>query len=74
MLTRKGVALFGYISLGIMTLLLIVLWQRLVPPQWNWALFSVALVLFLIRVTLRLILARQERLRKSVTGRGEGSS
>jgi hypothetical protein len=35
-------------------------------------LFGVALVLFLVRVTLRLILARQQRLEKEAQGANEG--
>jgi hypothetical protein len=66
------VAWYSYASLAVMAVLLILMWQRMVPEQWYMTLFGVALVLFLIRVTLRLILARQARLEKEKRESGAG--
>jgi hypothetical protein len=57
-----------------MVIMLILMWQRMVPEQWYMTLFGVALVLFLVRVTLRLILARQARLEKSGSQSKEGGA
>jgi Flp pilus assembly protein TadB len=62
MITRRGVALYGYVALAVMAAMLVLIWYKLVPPSWYWTLFGIALVLFLLRVTLRLLLARRQRL------------
>jgi hypothetical protein len=72
MITNRTVAWYSYASLAVMVLLLILMWQRMVPEHWYMTLFGVALVLFLVRVTLRLILARQQRLEKEAQGANEG--
>jgi hypothetical protein len=64
MLSNKTVAWFSYASMVAMAIMLILMWQRMVPEQWYVTMFGVALALFLVRVTLRLILARQARLGK----------
>ena len=74
MLTNKTVAWYSYASLAAMVIMLILMWQRMVPEQWYMTLFGVALVLFLVRVTLRLILARQARLEKSGSQTKEGGA
>jgi len=64
MLTQRTVNTVGLAIIALMAVLLVLVWQQLVPQSWYWIIFAVALVLFLIRVTLRLILARQERLER----------
>jgi FtsH-binding integral membrane protein len=71
MVSRKAVTVYNYVSLGIMAVLLVVMWQQMVPAQWYWHLFAVALVLFLSRIALRLILERQGRLGREVGNRGD---
>ena len=70
MMTSRTVNIYGYISLAVMAVILLLMWQRMVPERWYWALFSVALVLFLFRVTMRLLLARQKRQQKNAEGVG----
>ncbi len=55
---------YGYISIGGMVLLLIAVLLELVPRSWYYPLFAVALTLYMIRITMRLVLARQARLEK----------
>ena len=77
MLTQRTVNLVGLGIIVLMAVLLVLVWQQLVPPSWYWIIFVIALMLFLVRVTLRLVLARQERLereaRQAASG-GPGSS
>jgi hypothetical protein len=73
-LSNKTVVWYSYASLAVMVIMLILMWQRMVPEQWYMTLFGVALVLFLVRVTLRLILARQARLQKSGSQTKEGGA
>jgi hypothetical protein len=44
--------------------LLILVLLRAVPQSWHMPLFGLALALYLVRITLRLILARQARMDK----------
>ncbi len=74
MLSNKTVAWYSYASLAAMVIMLILMWQRMVPEQWYMTLFGLALVLFLVRVTLRLILARQARLEKGGSQTKEGGA
>ena len=62
MLTQRTVNIVGLAIIVVMAVLLVLVWQQLVPQNWYWFIFAIALLLFLIRVTLRLVLARQERL------------
>ena len=55
---------YGYISIAVMVLLLIAVLLELVPRSWYYPLFAVALTLYMIRITMRLVLARQARLEK----------
>ena len=55
---------YGYISIAAMVLLLIAVLFELVPRSWYYPLFAVALTLYMIRITMRLVLARQARLEK----------
>jgi hypothetical protein len=60
MLNPRTVNIYGYISIGVMTLMLVLMLARLVPSSMYMALFLIAAALFMIRITLRLVLARQQ--------------
>jgi uncharacterized protein (DUF58 family) len=62
---------YGYISIAIMVLLLIAVLFELVPRSWYYPLFAVALTLYMIRLTMRLVLARQARLERETKQKTE---
>jgi predicted MFS family arabinose efflux permease len=61
MITRKASSRISYIVLAIMAAMLVLVYFRFVPESWTWTLFSIVLILFMLHVTLRLLVARQER-------------
>lgn len=61
MLKARTVNIYGFIAIGIMLLMLVLIWAQLVPRSMYMSMFFVAMALFLIRVTMRLVLARQAR-------------
>ena len=65
MITSKTVTTYGFISLAAMVAMLGLIWFKQVPESLYLTMFLVAVALFLVRVTLRLVLRRQERLRKA---------
>jgi hypothetical protein len=60
-ITHKAANTYGYISIAIMLVLLVLVLLQAVPKAWHMPLFGIALALYLVRITLRLILARQAR-------------
>jgi hypothetical protein len=65
---------FNRLSLVILLVMAIMLGlviAKAVPVSWYWPMFGVVLVLFFIRTTLRLILARQQRLEEERREAGE---
>lgn len=62
MITPRWVNIYGYVFLFVIVAMLVLVWFRLVPQSLFVPLFLVALVLYLIRITLRLLLDRQRRL------------
>ncbi len=66
MLTRKFVTAYGFVGIGIMALLLIVIWFKMVPESYYVPLFAIALVLWASRIILRMMLLRKERREASV--------
>ncbi len=64
MLTPRLVNLYGYVFLGIVVAMLALVWFRLVPQSVYVPLFLVALVLYGIRIAMRLLLERQRRLQE----------
>jgi hypothetical protein len=60
-ITLKALNTFGYISIGIMTVMLLLLWFNIVPQSLTIPFFVVALGLFLVRLVLRIRLAMIER-------------
>ena len=71
-ITHKAANTYGYIAIAVMFALLILVLLRAVPQGWYMPLFGIALALYLVRITLRLILARQARLdQRGKDGKGE---
>ncbi len=70
MITRKASSRISYIVLAIMAAMLVLVYFRFVPESWTWTLFSIVLILFLLHVTLRLLVARQERSGRDKEGSG----
>lgn len=62
MLTPRFVNVYGYVFLGIVLIMLVLIWFKVVPQSMYIPLFMVAVVLYLVRITLRLVLERQRRL------------
>jgi hypothetical protein len=60
-LTPKAVNTYGYVSIALMLLMVGVILMQWVPRSWFYPLFAVAVTLYMIRITMRLVLARQER-------------
>lgn len=73
MLTRKGLRLTSSVIFVLVTLLILLVWLRLVPESWHWTLLLMAIALILLRVTLRLIRDRQERLHQAARRKGESA-
>ena len=65
MLTRKFVTVYGFVGIGVMAVLLMLLWFKLVPESWFIPLFAVALVIWASRVIMRMMLAKKERSEES---------
>lgn len=61
-ITHKAANTYGYIAIALMFALLVMVLLKAVPQSWHMPLFGVALALYLVRITLRLILARQARM------------
>ena len=74
MLTQRTVNIVGLAIIALMAVLLVLVWQQLVAPSWYWVIFAVALMLFLVRITLRLVLARQERLEREARQADSGDA
>ncbi len=77
-LTPKAVNTYGYVSIALMLLMVVVILMQWVPRSWFYPLFAVAVTLYMIRITMRLVLARQERVarkaQKSQGGSGAAPS
>ncbi len=56
--------MYGYISIAVMVVLLVLVLFEWVPRSWYYPLFAVAVALYMVRVTMRLVLGRQARLDK----------
>jgi len=60
-MTSKGVTIYGFVSITVMLILLILIWLRLVPESWYWPFFVIAALMFLSRIILRFKAARDEK-------------
>ncbi len=63
-ITPKTANTYGYISIAVMLILALLILFEQVPRSWYYPLFAVAVTLYMIRISMRLILARDERIRK----------
>jgi Flp pilus assembly protein TadB len=61
-LTHRIANAFGFISLGILIIVFVLRWGGILPEYLFMPIFLVALALFLLRLTIRLIIARRDRL------------
>jgi hypothetical protein len=74
-ITSKATNIYGYAAIAVMAVLLLLVALKLVPYSWQMPLFGIALALYLVRITLRLVLARQARMEaKGKDGAGDGPS
>lgn len=62
MMSQRVFNQLSLVILAVMAAMLLLVIFKAVPVSWYWPMFAVVLVLFLIRTTLRLVLARQARL------------
>jgi hypothetical protein len=62
MMSQRTFNQISYVILAIMLIFLLLVVFRVVPVSWYWPMFAAVLVLFLVRTTLRLLLARREKL------------
>lgn len=62
MISDRLFNVLSLVILAIMAAMLVLVITKAVPVSWYWPMFGVVLVLFFVRTTLRLILARQQRL------------
>ena len=65
MLTRKRLRLTSSVIFVLVALFILLVWLRVVPESWHLALLLGALALILLRITLRLVHSRQERLHQA---------
>jgi hypothetical protein len=62
MMSQRVFNQMSLVILALMAAMLLLVIFKAVPVSWYWPMFAIVLVLFLIRTTLRLILARQARI------------
>jgi len=74
MLNPRWVNLYGYVFLVIVLVMIALVLLNVVPESMRIPLFLVALVLYLIRVTMRLMLDRQRRLQEQKKEQGADSA
>jgi len=65
MLNRRFVEIYGYVALVLMLVMLTLVAARIVPQRLYMPLFYATAALFVIRVVLRLVLAKQSRGRRA---------
>ncbi len=73
MLTPRTANIYGVIAIAVMLVMFLLMLFKQVPPSFYLGMFLIAVVLLLIRVTLRLILARQARLDRGARSQAENS-
>ena len=61
MITSKAVTLYGFFSITVMLVLLLLIWFRLVPETYYWPFVAIAALLFVSRIILRIKAAKNER-------------
>jgi hypothetical protein len=68
MMTRKRLRLTSSVIF-----LILLVWLRIVPESWHWTLLLAAIALILLRITLRLVHDRQERLHQAAMQEGDSA-
>jgi hypothetical protein len=61
MISEKAVNIYGFVAIGLMAIMLILMLTKAVPREMYVTLVLIAAVLVLTRITLRLIVARAKR-------------
>jgi MFS superfamily sulfate permease-like transporter len=61
-LTQRAINTYGWIAILLMVFMAVLIFFQKVPVEWYRPMLGIAVALFLGRITLRLILARQKRL------------
>lgn len=61
MLNPRVVNIYGYVAIGAMTIMLLLIVTKVVPQRMFMPLFYVAAGLFAVRIVLRIIQARQQK-------------
>jgi hypothetical protein len=74
MLSPRGVNAYGFIAIGAMTLMLVLVVAKVVPPRMYTPLFYAAAALFLVRIGLRIALARQKKRETELSGEDKGGT
>ncbi len=59
MINERFLTLYGVVSIALMVLLLLLVWLRVIPSEYNIAAFMVVLLLFIGRIVLRIVVARR---------------
>jgi Flp pilus assembly protein TadB len=72
MINPRAVNVYGFIAIGAMTLMLVLVVAKVVPPRMYSALFYTAAALFAVRIILRIALARQQRKEAELSGGEKG--
>jgi uncharacterized membrane protein YbhN (UPF0104 family) len=73
MLTKKRLRLTSSLIFVLVALLILLVWLRIVPESWHWTLLLAAIALILLRITLRLVHDRQERLHQAARQEGDSA-
>ncbi len=68
LLTPRTITIYSIVSLLLMAVALALVWFKAVPQKFFVPLFAFSLTLFVIRIVLRIVLARQERRRNNDDG------
>ncbi len=74
MITPRWVNVYGYVFLVIVVAMLVLVWFRLVPQSMYVPLFLIALVLYMVRITMRLLLERQRRMQEKEKAADSGAA
>jgi len=61
LITSRAVTIYGFVSITVMLILLVLIWFRLVPETYYWPFFIIAALLFVTRIVLRLMAEKSER-------------
>jgi Flp pilus assembly protein TadB len=72
MINPRGVNIYGFIAIGAMALMLVLVVAKVVPPRMYSPLFYAAAALFVIRIVLRIALARQKKKEAELSGEEKG--